>query len=92
MLAVPLVSAEDLPKHLDPDQMMEESIFPSELYLLYQTVFSSVTSENYYVAENSIMLALETYTPSETVYVLNRFNELLGEEIMELNLTKIHNP
>jgi len=87
LFTVPLVYAGDLPRHLDPAEMGEENPFPSKLFLLYQLLFHSISLEDYTGASDWLAWALEVYAPPQTRFVLTRFNELLGYEIQDLNLT-----
>ncbi len=75
------------PRHVDPSAVGEEGPSPLELLALYRAVVEAVTAGDYGEADLRLRETLRVYAPPNVRYVLDRFNDLLSQEVDLLNAT-----
>ncbi len=89
LMATSIVIAVSPPRHVDPAELAPEKPFPAQLLLLYRSVIEAAVAENYTKAAGTLEEAFRVYAPENLRYIIERFSELLRQEISDLNESRI---
>jgi len=90
MLFLAVAGSGGLPRHTNPSELQGENPSPIQLVTLYGLVINLAFSEKFNESMHTLYDVLKVYAPSNIKYVIERFNELLNQEITLLNKTKTH--